>query len=330
MVYQPVVKHGCMADSRWPISETRAAYVVVVTLLVVLAAVAAPVAWNLGSNTASDNPTVQVITIRGGTTDANVNAVASTLREARNNDSVAAVVLRVDSPGGPVAPSEELYLAVNRTAAEMPVVAYVEGSAASGGYYGIVPADEIIVKPSSTVGSIGVIVQAPLSAVEQAEQVTGTYVRSGPDKAQIDQDRLREDLERLQRAFVGTVMAHRGDDLTLSREEVSNGRTYLGTQAVQNGFADRIGDVEAAIETAADRSDRIDGDRYDVAYTTRQVQVTLSIQAAAVEEVDGNTIYYTEADPDATESGFVRPVQYYAVWGVPVEATAQQEGDADE
>ena len=317
-----------MADNRWPISETRAAYVVVVTLLVVLAAAVAPIAWNLGSTAADDNPTVQVVTLRGGTNDANVNAVANTLRNARNNDSVAAVVLRIDSPGGPVAPSEELYLAVNRTAAEMPVVAYVEGAAASGGYYGIAPADEIYVKPSSTVGSIGVIVQAPLSAVEQAEQVSGTYVRSGPDKAQIDQDRLREDLERLQRAFVGTVMAHRGDDLSLSREEVANGRTYLGTQAVQNGFADRIGDSEAAIEAAADRSERIDGDNYDVTYTTRQVQVTLSIRAAAVEEVDGNTIYYTEAD--AGESEFVRPVRYYAVWGVPVEATAQAEGSTDE
>ena len=313
-----------MADSRWPISETRAAYVVVVTLLVVLAAVVAPIAWNLGSTATDDNPTVQVITLRGGTSDANVNAVATALREARTNASTAAVVLRIDSPGGPVAPSEELYLAVNRTAAEMPVVAYVEGSAASGGYYGIVPTDEIVVKPSSTVGSIGVIVQAPLSAVEQAEQVSGTYVRSGPDKAQIDQDRLREDLERLQRAFVGTVMTHRGDELDLTREEVANGRAYLGTQAVENGFADRIGDIGSAIEAAADRSERIDGDQYDVKYTTRSVQITLSIQAAAVEEVDGNAIYYTEAD--ATDSEFVRPVRYYAVWGVPVETTASGDG----
>jgi protease-4 len=319
-----------MADSRWPISETRAAYVVIVTLLVVLAAVVAPIAWNLGSTAADDNPTVQVITLRGGTNDANVNAVATALREARNNASTAAVVLRVDSPGGPVAPSEELYLAVNRTAAEMPVVAYVEGSAASGGYYGIVPTDEIIVKPSSTVGSIGVIVQAPLSAVEQAEQVSGSYVRSGPDKAQIDQDRLREDLERLQRAFVGTVMTHRGNDLELTREEVANGRAYLGTQAVENGFADRIGDIGSAIEAAADRSERIDGDQYDVEYTTRSVQVTLSIQAAAVEEVDGNTIYYTEAG--TADSEFVRPVRYYAVWGVPVETTAAagEGGSSDE
>lgn len=314
-----------MADNRWPISESQAAYVVVVTVLVVLAAVAVPVVWDLGSAAADDNPTVQVITLRGGTNPANVNAVTTALRKARNNASTAAVVLRIDSPGGPVASSEELYLAVNRTASEMPVVAYVEGTAASGGYYGIVPSDEIIVKPSSTVGSIGVIVQAPLSAVEQAEQVSGTYVRSGPDKAQIDQDRLREDLERLQRAFVSTVMTHRGDKLSLSREEVADGRAYLGTQAVQNGFADRIGDVEAAIETAADRSERIDGDQYDVAYTTRQVQVTLSIQASAVEKVDGNSIYYTKSDTKGTT--FVRPVRYYAVWGVPVEATAGTGGN---
>ena len=310
-----------MADSRWPISETKAAYVVVVTVVLVVAAVAAPLVWSAGSTASEANPTVEVVTLRGATSDANVNAVANTLRDARNNDSVAAVVLRIDSSGGPVAPSEEFYLAVNRTAAEMPVVAYVEGAAASGGYYGIAPADEIYVKPSSTVGSIGVIVQAPLSAVEQAEQIGGTYVRSGPDKAQIDQDRIREDLERLQRAFLGTVMRHRGDKLTLSREEVANGRTYLGTQAVQNGFADQTGDIEAAIEAAADRSERIDGDEYDVEYTTQQVQVSLTLQADAVAEVDGETVYLVDSDSEDGE--FVKPVRYYAVWGVPVEATTR-------
>jgi protease-4 len=313
-----------MADSRWPISETGAAYVVVVTIILVVAAVAAPIVWSAGTSASESNPTVEVVTLRGPTADANVNGVATTLRQARNNDSVAAVVLRIDSSGGPVAPSEELYLAVNRTAAEMPVVAYVEGAAASGGYYGIAPADAIYVKPSSTVGSIGVIVQAPLSAVEQAEQVGGTFVRSGPDKAQIDQDRLREDLERLQRAFLGTVMRHRGDELTLSREEVANGRTYLGTQAVRNGFADRIGDLEAAIAGAADRSERIDGDNYDVEYTTQQVQVSLTIQADAVAEIDGETVYLVESG--AEEGEFVKPVRYYAVWGVPVEATTRDTG----
>ncbi|MFB6251487.1 MAG: S49 family peptidase [Halobellus sp.] len=316
-----------MSDSRWPISETRAAYVVVVTVAVVIAAVTAPIAWSVGSNAGGPTPTVEVITLRGPTTDANVNAVSKTLREARNNDSVAAVVLQVDSPGGPAASSEELYLAVNRTAAELPVVAYVEGAAASGGYYGIAPVDSIFVKPSSTVGSIGVTVQAPLSALEQAEQQTGTYVRSGPDKAQIDQDRFRRNLERLQRAFVGTVMTHRGDELSLTREEVANGKTYLGTEAVENGFADRIGDIEAAIEAAAERSDRIEGDRYNVEYTTQQLQVSLTIQAAAVTKVDGTTVYLTETDDgtgtEVEGTTFVKPVRYYMVWGVPVETAAQ-------
>lgn len=320
-----------MADSPWPISETGAAYVVIVTVVIVIAAVAAPIAWSAGSSTSESTSTVEVITLRGPTADGNVNAVANTLRDARNNDSTAAVVLRIDSSGGPVAPSEELYLAVNRTAAEMPVVAYVEGAAASGGYYGIAPADSIYVKPSSTVGSIGVIVQAPLSAVERAEQVTGSYLRSGPDKAQIDQDRLREDLERLQNAFLGTVMKHRGDELSLTREEVANGQAYLGTEAVKNGFADRIGDIEAAIEAAADRSDRIEGDEYDVNYTTQQIQVSLAIQADSTTEIAGNTVYITESD--ASDTKFTDPVRYYAVWGVPVESTTRAEtggGDDDE
>ena len=312
-----------------------ASYVIAVTLALVIAAIFAPVVWNGVSSGDDDEDTVAVITLRGGTTDANVNTAKQNLRDARNNDSIEAVVLRVDSPGGPVDSSEEFYLAVNRTASEMPVVAYVEGTAASGGYYGIAPADEIIVKPSSTVGSIGVVVQVPLSRIEQAGQQGETFVRSGPDKAQIDKDSLREDLEVLQQSFVGTIMRHRGEQLTLSRETVANGRTYLGTQAVQNGFADRIGDVEAAIEAAADRSERIEGDEYDVVYATQQVQVSLTLQADAVGEIDGNAVYLVESDVENGE--FVKPVQYYAVWGVPAEATTRgnasdrsQGGDAGE
>ncbi|MDT3433394.1 S49 family peptidase [Haloarcula sp. 1CSR25-25] len=301
-------------------SAMTASYVIAVTLALVVAAVFAPVIWNGVPSGGDDDPSVAVVTLRGGTTDANVNAVKQDLREARTNESIEAVVLRVDSPGGPVDSSEEFYLAVNRTASEMPVVAYVEGTAASGGYYGIAPADEIVVKPSSNVGSIGVIVQAPLSLIEQVEQQGETFVRSGPDKAQISKDGLREDIEVLQRSFVGTVMRHRGEQLSLSREEVSNGNTYLGAQATENGFADRIGDSELAIERAAALSNDIQGDRYDVAYLgSGGAEFNVIIVPAGAETVQGaNNVTYL-VHPDDSETTFREPVKYYAVWGIPAE-----------
>ncbi|MBX0294861.1 S49 family peptidase [Halomicroarcula sp. F27] len=296
-------------------ATTVAAYVVVVTAALVTGAIVGPVVWSAAA-TAEERPSVAVVTLRGPTNDANVNGVAEQLRAIRGNDSVEAVVLRVDSPGGPVDASEEFYLAVNRTASEMPVVAYVEGAAASGGYFGIVSADEIIVKPSSTVGSIGVIVQASPSVIEQAGRQQEQFVRSGPDKAQIGIDRIRTEMESLQRAFVGTVMYHRGDALSLDRTQVANGRAYLGGRAVENGFADRIGDLDTAIERAASRAEGIEGDEYDVYVTEPQASsptLLLGNVSVQIEDGDGGTVGGEPED----EGQFQRPVKYYAVWGVP-------------
>jgi protease-4 len=304
-----------MSSERGIAASSVAVYAVVIAAALVTVAVLAPALASVVQTTESSDPTVSVITLRGGTGDQNVNSVTEDLREARTNASVEAVVLRIDSPGGPVDSSEEFYLAVNRTASEMPVVAYVEGSAASGGYFGISPADEILVKPSSRVGSIGVIVSAPLSAVERAGQQSETFVRSGPDKAQISKDGIREDIEVLQAAFVGTVMQHRGDELTLTEEGVASGDVYLGAEAVENGFADSVGDLSAAIERAAALSPEIEGDQYNVDYGQTNIGISISLSAADVERVNGNIIYVDRSEPGGTE--FVQPVEYYAVWGIP-------------
>ncbi len=298
-------------------SARTAGYVVAVTLALVSATVFGPVVWNAASS--STNPTVAVITLEGPTNDQNVNRVTRQLREARQNDSVAAVVLRLDSPGGPASASSEFYLAVNRTASQLPVVAYVRGLAASGGYYGIAPADSIVVKSGSTVGSIGTVVQVPSSAVESAGQRSDTFIRTGPDKAQISLDGLRERLQILQAGFVGTVMQHRGDELSLSRTEVANGRAYLGATAVRNGFADEIGDLGTAIERAATLADDIEGDDYAVDYReARPTQLSLSIGDSRVTRVEGDVVYVaTEGEANALPDGFVRPVRYWMVWGVP-------------
>lgn len=305
-----------MLDSKNLTASTVAMYIVVIAAAVVTAAVVAPALSSAIQGSDEEESTVAVLTLRGGTTDANVNQLSEDLRKARTNDSIDAVVLRIDSPGGPVGSSEELYLAVNQTASEMPVVAYVEGSAASGGYFGIVPSDAIYVKPSSNVGSIGVVVSAPIELIDLVGDQQETFVRSGPDKAQISKDGIRNNLETLKTAFVSTVMTHRGDELELSRQEVASGDIYLGAEAVENGFADKIGDENAAIERAAELSDEIEGDQYQVTYFEEpSLPFGLPFAAEDVEQVEGNVVYVDTGDSERVE--FVEPVKYYAVWGVP-------------
>jgi protease-4 len=228
-----------------------AAYVVAVVAAVLLSAVLAPVVWDYG--TRSDG-SVAVVSITGFVSSSSVDRVAEDLRAARENESIDAVVLEVDSPGGSAAASEQLYLAVRRTAQELPVVASVQSMGASGAYYGMLPAERIYVTPSSMVGSVGVrgVVPAPAPSYE---------VRSGPDKASGTMQQRREQIETLQRAFVGSVMKHRGESLEISREQVAHAKVYTGARAVDNGMADRIGSLSEAIDDAASMAGLSD---YDV------------------------------------------------------------------
>ncbi|WP_415381023.1 S49 family peptidase [Halosimplex sp. TS25] len=314
-----------MVDRSDSAGTTTVLYVIVVVVAVLVATVLAPVVWSATQSSSGDSgePTVSVITLRAGTDAGPVNDVKEALRDARTNESVEAVVFRIDSPGGAVASSEELYLAVNRTARQMPVVAYVEGTAASGGYYGIAPADRIYVKPSSTVGSIGVIVSSPLSALEQASAQSKTYLRTGPDKATYEKDQYREEMETLHNAFVDSIMKHREDKLNVSRNEVAHGDAYIGPVAVRNGFADTTGDLYSAIDFAASQADGIDDGNYNVHYDEpiSPSGGTILLSEGA-EKVDGNVVYVDRSGESATE--FERPVRYYAVWGVPVTEDAQE------
>ncbi|MFC7172907.1 S49 family peptidase [Haloplanus litoreus] len=208
---------------------------------VLLSAVLAPVACDRATE---PDGSVAVITVEGFVSSNSVSAVQEDLREARENESVDAVVLNVDSPGGGAAASEQLYLSVQRTAKEMPVVASVKSTGASGAYYAMLPARDIYVTPASIVGSVGVRGAAP------GPSLPGE-IKSGPDKASATADQRRAQIETLQRAFVGSVMKHRSDDLELSRTEVAHAKVYTGARAVDNGMADEVGSTQDAIRQAA-------------------------------------------------------------------------------
>jgi protease-4 len=240
-----------MDSQRNDAASTRARWVLVVAAAVLVSAVAAPVVWE---ETQGQQQAVAVVHLDGYVSSSMVDTVSEDLREARQNDTVKAVVLQVDSPGGSAAASEQLYTAVQRTAQEMPVVSTVGATGASGAYYAMLPSEAIYVTPASMVGSVGVRGGKPIPP-------TGQEIRTGPDKASGTLEQRRAQIESLRRAFVGTVMKHREDDLSISREQVSHAKIYAGAQATQNGIADEIGTKQDAIRRAADEAGL---DRYTV------------------------------------------------------------------
>jgi protease-4 len=218
----------------------------VVGLLVGAALV--PYAW--GASTGPDG-TVAVVEMHGTITGDTAAAAMEDLREARQNDSIEAVVLDINSPGGLASASEQLYLAVKQTSEQMPVAVSVTGTAASGSYYMSAPADRIFVTPASSVGSVGV------RAVVPSEGAPDNQITTGPDKTTTaTEDEARRRVETLRRAFVGSVVEER--DLNISASDLSYAKVYSGTRGVQLGLADEVGGLEAAIGTAAERAELSD------------------------------------------------------------------------
>lgn len=233
--------------------RTRRGQVALVAVLAVAAgAVAAPQVYSM---TTGPDGTVAVVELEGNIDGSTAQFVETELREARHNDSIEAVVLEVDSGGGLPAESERIYASVERTAEEMPVIAAVDTVAASGAYLAMVPADDIYVAPSAqAIGSVGVT--GP--AVQPLQPSPGD---SGPNKGGPHPDENRMDRQVLAELFLESVMTQRGDEIELSRSEVARADVYLGTEAVENGFADEMGFVDDAIAEAADRADL---DSYEV------------------------------------------------------------------
>lgn len=219
-------------------------YVTFLLVGVVVGAAVAPVALQAA---ALPDGTVAVVPIEGSIDGETANQVSAMLEQARQDPDVKAVVLVVNSGGGTAAGSEAMYLQVKRTARQMPVVASIDAIAASGAYYAVLPSEHIYAVPSSAVGSVGVLAPNP-SPAEPNDLITAT----GPNKLSgVDDREHKYNLERLQEAFLGAVMANRGDELTIERRTIAQARIWVGIEAAQNGLVDEIGGRQAAIQRAA-------------------------------------------------------------------------------
>ena len=198
-------------------------------------------------------------------------STARLLREARNDDSVMAVVLRIDSPGGSSFASDIIMHEVMALrAAGKPVVASMGSVAASGGYVIGMRADKIIASPSTVTGSIGIFGMFPtyqrtLDAVGIAVDGIGTTPWSGqlrPDREMSEQAKALFQLviDDGYQDFITKVAESRELDVEFV-DEIGQGQVWIGADALDNGLVDDLGGLDDAIAAAAELAE-LDEDEY--------------------------------------------------------------------
>ncbi len=174
--------------------------------------------------------------------------ITEQLDYAREHPDIKTIVLIINSPGGSAAFSEELYLAVLDIRKTMPVVASIDLLAASGAYYMAAAANEIYAKPTSNVGSVGVIAYLPTEVyIEEDLLTTGPYKAFGGTR-----DGAARQIERAKFTFLEAVSVGRGSRLQISLEDLSRAEVYTGVQAFEYGLIDDLISTEEAIGRAAE------------------------------------------------------------------------------
>jgi protease-4 len=186
------------------------------------------------------------------------------LREIRENENIKAVVLRVNSPGGSYLASDAIWREVKLLADEKPVIASMSDYAASGGYYISMAADTIVAHPNTITGSIGIfsILFNMKELMNKHLGMTTDGVKTGmysdlytsdrplnPDEKEIIQTEVNKNYDTfIRKAAEGRSMSEE------AIRKVASGRVWTGTQAVENGLVDILGDFNTAVEIAAEKA----------------------------------------------------------------------------
>ncbi len=185
------------------------------------------------------------------------------LKKFSDNPSVKAIVLRIDSPGGGVVPSQEIYDAVRRVRSKSnkAVIASMGSVAASGGYYIAAATDRIVANPGTLTGSIGVIMEmANVEGLLQKIGVEGVVVKSGkykdvgsPLRKMSDEERglLQTVMDDVHKQFIEAVAEGRSLEVP-EVQALADGRIFTGRQAKAAKLVDELGNLDDAIQLAAD------------------------------------------------------------------------------
>jgi len=199
----------------------------------------------------------------GNVTVIGEKSMGRALKDAREDDKIKAVVLRVDSPGGSALTSDLIWREIELTKKVKPVVVSMGNYAASGGYYIACNADEIFAERGTITGSIGVFGQIPnVSELSKRWGINSQIVETHENSFDYSvfapmedgfKGTLTEEIERIYDTFITKVAAGRN----MSREavhEIAQGRVWTGEQALKLGLVDKIGGLDAAIAAAAKRA----------------------------------------------------------------------------
>ncbi len=201
---------------------------------------------------------IGILEVRGMIVDA--RRLMEQIEKFRKSKAVKAVVLRIDSPGGGVGPSQEIYAELQQLAAEKPLIVSMGSVAASGGYYIAVAGEHLFANPGTITGSIGVIMSFPdyqqlLGKIGVKSEVikSGKYKDIGSstrDFTAADRELLQNMIDDVHAQFVEAVSD--GRNIPAERlQPLVDGRIFTGRQALSAGLIDELGTYSDAVDYAA-------------------------------------------------------------------------------
>jgi protease-4 len=204
---------------------------------------------------------IGVIEVEGVITQS--RSIIKTLHSYKNDPRIKAIIIRIDSPGGGVAPSQEIYEELIKAREQKVLIASMGSVAASGGYYIACAAHTIFANPGTITGSIGVIIEfANIEELLGKIGLKSVVVKSGKYKDILSPTReLGNDERDIIQSVIDSIQGQFIDAVALGRDiprkkiaALADGRIFSGEQAKALGLVDELGNLEDAIKSAAEKT----------------------------------------------------------------------------
>lgn len=245
-----------------------------------------------------EKPHIGIIKIEGSiSSEAKKDSILELIETTKENKSIKAVVLEINSPGGEAAIIEEIYLSLLELRRKKPIVASIDQLGASGAYYIAIASNYIYAKPSSDIGSIGVISVLPEEEpLDENTITTGTLKGVGTPHKE-----LARQIQMIQESFLRAVIFQREGKLKLSKEELADAKVYVGFDALNLGLIDALGTKEEAIKKAA-KLGRVSN--YEVIELNEEPMIKITISLSVDQSIlnsSTNTVpinYYLYLNPE--------------------------------
>ncbi len=191
----------------------------------------------------------------------NSDIIVARIKKFREDKSIKAIVIRINSPGGGVGPSQEIFTEIRRTVKVKKVIASMGAVAASGGYYVAAGADGIVANPGTITGSIGVVMEfTNYKKLMDKIGLVPVVIKScrykdigSPTRNMTDSERnfLNNFVRRIHSQFIMAISEGRNMD-SAKVKKIADGRIFSGEDALKAGFVDRLGNLEDAVNWAGE------------------------------------------------------------------------------